>query len=259
MNPRLHLFFLAFGFSLKTLADCTGSGLYFWPSNGQLLENPMLMIEGYANSQEIIHQLNQDHRIYLRSDQESVSLTVQEICVGQFYLTQALLVPERSLKPGSTYQLVIENTPDDLNPLRTWNSSTASYEPVQWTVIAGTDTIAPTWTQKPDESKKTLVRYGCGPSMHVHFNFAIYDESPLLIKATVIATKSKKSTSYYLDATDLTSVAIGHGMCSGAFTFDETDYTVSFDLLDGSGNQSTWEYEPVKFSRPTELNSLFQD
>jgi len=240
-----------------SLADCGGQGMDFWPKGGIVKENPIFMVEGYANDESIITALNSDYPIYLKSGDEIIQLVVQEICVGQFYLTQAILTPESKLTVGKTYELIIENSPDYLNPLRTWNSATEKYEPVTWNVISGEDKTVPTWTQKPRESKKTLVHYGCGPAIGVHYNFAVYDESPVLLKTTVTDLKSKVKTTYYLDATELSSIALGHGMCSGAFIFekDSKEFTVTFDLVDGSGNLNLWTYDAISFTKPTELNS----
>ncbi|MBI3135157.1 MAG: hypothetical protein HYZ14_10835 [Bacteroidetes bacterium] len=255
MKPIILALF-TFASATLSLADCAGNGMYFWPRGGVVSQNPVFMIEGYANDQGIVRNLNSTYPVYLKSGDEIIKLVVKETCEGQFYMTQAILVPAEKLTAGKEYELIIENVPDYLNPLQTWNAEESTYEPVRWNVIAGEDTTPPTWTQKPDEAKKTLVHYGCGPAVYVHFSFAAYDESPLLLRTTVTNPEKGTSTVYYLDASDLTTVAVGHGMCSGAFVVDDAnDYTVTFDLVDGSGNVKIWDYDPIKFTKPTDLNS----
>src|SRR5687767_3583640 len=102
---------------INAFADCAGNGMYFWPYGGVVNENPIFMIEGYANDEGIVLGLNSDYPVYLKSGDEKIKLLVKETCVGQFYLTQAILVPESKLTAGKVYELVIDNLPDYLSPL----------------------------------------------------------------------------------------------------------------------------------------------
>lgn len=241
--------FLYFSTSIS-FADCAGSGIYFWPQTPTIKQNSIIVIETYGVSQTIISELNAKYPIFLKAGENKIKLNVQEICLGQFQLTQAILVPEETLVAGQEYQLIIENMTDG-EALKQWNSTSAKYDLVKWKVESGMDNVKPTWTKKPDQDGKSYVLFGCGPGKNVHFNFAVYDESPVLLKATVTHSKTSKKTSYYINVSNLTKVAVGHDMCSGGFTYkDAEEYEISFDILDFSGNSTPWTYDNIKFTAP---------
>ena len=243
-----------------SLADCAGGGMYFWPKTEVISQNPIIMIQGYARDQDIIAALNTDYPVYLQSGDEKIKLTVKETCIGQMYLTQVVLIPESKLTAGKVYDLNIDNLPGR-EQLTVWNYEKSKHEKVSWKVIEGEDHLVPSWTKRPSEIKKTLMEYGCGPAMNVHFNFTVSDDSPVLLRTTVNDLKTGTSTIYYLEVLDGNTVQIGHGMCMGAFTFDEksTDYTVTFDLVDASGNFTLWGFDAIPFTKPTHQNSKYED
>ena len=241
--------------TVNTFADCAGSGIYFWPSGKTLKQNSIIVVDGYAESQKVITGLNKKYPIYLKSGDKKVKLTVKEILVGEFYLTQAVLTINKKLEVGKDYELFIDNLADYEKPFRRWNADKREYEKVKWKVIEGIDTDKAIWKITPKETKKTLVYYGCGPATFIFFSFKIEDKSDYLIKAIVNNKKNNKTTSYFLEPTDST-LKIGHGMCSGAFTFKEgDDYVVSFEIMDASGNLTAWTEDKIVFTKPTEENS----
>lgn len=241
--------------TMNTFADCAGSGIYFWPSGQTIKQNSIIVIDGYAESQKVIIGLNKKYPIYLKSGNKKIKLSVKEILVGEFYLTQAVLTINEKLEAGKDYELFIDNLPDHKRSLRKWNTETREYEKVKWKVIEGIDTDKATWKTEPTETKKTLVYYGCGPATFVHFSFKIEDKSEYLIKTIVTNKKTNKTTSYYLEPSD-TILKVGHGMCSGAFIFKDGDnYEVSFEIMDASGNLTTWSGKSLFFTKPNEENS----
>jgi len=234
----------------SSYADCSSNGIYFWPQTPTIKQNSIIVIEGYAMSQKIISELNTTYPIYLKSEKNKIKLNVLEICVGQFQLTQAILVPEENLTAGLEYEIVIENLTEG-DVLKQWNVVSGKYELIKWTLEEGIDNTKPTWTKKPNEEKKSYIPYGCGPGKNVQFNFAIYDESPVMLKTKVTHINSGKSATYYLDVNIATQVNIGHGMCSGAFTFKDGEaYEISFDIVDFSGNLTAWTYDNIMFTAP---------
>lgn len=242
-------------FAINAKADCASEGLYVWPSGQTLTQNPIILLDGYAHSQNVIEGLNKKFPIYLKSGSKKINLTVKEILKGEFYLTQAVMTVDEKLEAGKEYELFIDSLAEYESPLRKWNVKTKKYEGVTWTVVGDIDSTVPLWKTKPTEIKKTLIHYGCGPAINVHFNFKIEEKSEFLIKANVTNKKTQKTTSYYLEPNDST-IEIGHEMCSGAFIFENgEDYEVSFDILDASGNLTTWTGEKIAFTRPTEENS----
>jgi hypothetical protein len=249
MKTVLTLFMCAFSI-LHLEATCAWNGLSAFPSGNTIRQNAVIVIDGYAASQEVVRELNKKYPVYLKSEKHNIRLVVKEILVGQYSLTQAVLLPERELTVGLEYTLVIDSLPED-DFLNRWNEELKKNEPVVYSVVAGIDSIKPIFSSRPKELKKSLVRMGCGPSIHVVFDCTILDSSACLVKATVRNEKSGKEASYYLKPNKGT-ISIGHGMCSGAFSFDECkNYEVEFSLMDVSGNVTSWTGNRIKFTKPT--------
>jgi hypothetical protein len=71
--------------------------------------------------------------------------------------------------------------------------------------------------------------------------------------------ESGNETSYYVEPVK-GNLNIGHGMCSGAFNFDEgDDYEIEFSIMDESGNMTAWTGDRIKFTKPTYKNSNNDD
>jgi hypothetical protein len=253
---RYVLFLALFTFlTTSVLADCAGSAISFWPSGQTLKQNPVIVINGYAESQTIINGLNKEYAIYLKSGKEKIKLNVKEILTGEFFVTQAVLTPEKNLTEGKDYQLFIDGLPEYEGSLRKWNEETQQHDLVKWTVVKGTDVIKPLWKERPKEFKKTMALYGCGTEKYVHFGFRVSDESTCLIRTTVKSIKTQKKTTYLLEPDDNVVILVGHGMCSGAFVFKDGDiYEVSFDVMDASGNLTVWDEKKIQFTSPNGKN-----
>lgn len=235
-------------------AKCAWNGLSAFPSGKTIRQNSIIVIDGYGASQDVIQGLNKKFPVYLVNGKHKIKLTVKEILIGQFRLTQAVLIPETNLTFGLEYTLVIDKLPED-ESLDRWNSELKKSEPIVYTAVEGLDNIKPVFSATPKEIKKSLIYYGCGPSIHVAFDCNVLDSSEYLIKATVKSLKSGKETSYYVEP-DKGIVNIGHGMCSGAFNFDEgEDYEIEFSIMDASGNFTAWIGDRIKFTKPTDKNT----
>jgi len=232
-------------------ADCAGEGLSIFPSGQTIKRNSIFILDGYAESQKVIIGLNKKHNIYLKSGNKKIKLIVAEICVGQFYLTQAVLKPETELEVGLEYTMYIDNLPE-YERFNKYNKKTQKYEQVTYNVVAEIDNKKPELTTKPKELKKTLVHYGCGPSIHVIFSSQVKDNSDIIVKTTLKNSKTRIETTYYIQP-DGDKIKVGHGMCSGAFNFEDksNNYEVEFSFMDASGNLLVWTGERIKFSKPT--------
>jgi hypothetical protein len=241
---------LAFFCITTVFADCAGSGFSVFPNGKTIMQNSIFVIDGYAESQHVILELNKKHNIFLKSGNKKVKLLVTEICVGQFYLTQALLKPETELEAGLEYTLIIDNLPEYEN-LKRYNNTTHNFEPITFRVESGTDNAKPILLTQPVEKDKSLVHFGCGPSIHVVFNNPAKDDSEIIVRTTVKNLMTGKETNYYiLLENDL--IRVGHGMCSGAFVFDNgNNYEVEFSFMDASGNLTSWKGDRIKFTKPS--------
>lgn len=241
------LVFLSIGF--KGFADCAGTGLNVLPSQKEIKKTSLFLLEGYAESQHVIADLNTKHPIYLKSGNERITLEVIETHVGQFYLTQVLLKPNKPLTPGKEYQLVIENLPDYEN-FGTYNSKTNKYDPITYFIKDTSDEGAPQWIEGAKEKDKSLVHFGCGLSIQVNFAFLVKDASDVWVLTTVKSEDTGTSASYILLMSE-GGLTIGHGMCAGAFTFNEgANYHVQFSLMDNLGNRSEKDSEWIAFTKP---------
>ena len=262
MKKLLILLILLFG-TVYIHADCAGEGLSFFPSGQTINKNSIFIIDGYARSQRIILELNKKHKIYLKCGNKKIKLIVSEIFVGQFNLTQALLKPESELESRLDYTICIDDLPE-YECLKRYNIINQKYEPVTYKVVDILDNSNPTLSEDPEEIEKTLIHYSCGPSKYVVFNNPAKDSSEIIIKTTVRNVKTGKKTIYFIEPYD-GKILVGHGMCSGAFVFEDekikvgqgmsfepsNNFEVEFSFMDASGNLTSMNSDPIKFTRPT--------
>jgi hypothetical protein len=232
-------------------AMCAWNGLSAFPSGKTIRPNSIIVIDGYEASQEIVKGLKEKYPVYLVSEKDKIKLTVKEILVGQFNITQAVLTPETNLTLGLNYKLVIDKLPND-EFLGRWNSELKINEPIVYTVVMSPDTTNPIFYSQPREIKKTLFYLGCGPSVNVLFDCNVIDSSEYLVKATVKNLKSRNETSYFLVPSNGV-LKIGHDMCSGAFKLEDGDnFEIEFAIMDASGNYTAWIGDRIKFTKPTD-------
>lgn len=228
--------------NLSVNAMCSSSGISVWPSQKNIAANSIFVIEGYSQSQELIRQLNKKNKIYLTCNSEIIPIKVLRILEGQHSLTQAILKPEKQLTIGKIYELHIDN-------LGMFDKN--AYKVVKWTVSTNNDNIMPEWNCEPTYKGKSYTAYGCGPAIYVNFCGSFKDNSSTLIYAKVYNKTNKTSSDYFL-TTDNQKISLGHGMCSGEFSFEEKiDYEVEFGLMDASGNENKVLTDPISFTGPT--------
>ncbi|MBK7128965.1 MAG: hypothetical protein IPM74_03140 [Crocinitomicaceae bacterium] len=231
-----------------SFADCAGSGLYCWPDQTEVAKNPLFLITGYAMSQEVIHELTISKNVYLVSPKDKVELKLLQLEEGGYYLTQVGVYPERNLIPGETYHLKIDDMEGNL-PTR-YNEKKREYESVFWKVLDKKDTIAPVWIQRPAFDTTSTTYFGCGPARYAFFTAQVKDESPFLIRATLKNLDKNNETTFSFSMRE-GKIVVGHGMCSGEFSFgDSKNFEVSFDLIDASGNMTAWTGDPITFESP---------
>ena len=232
-----------------TYAKCSSSGIWCWPNQRNIKTNAIFILNFYDHSQSIVSQIGKKHSIYLRSGKQKLPLIIKEIHKGAFKITQILLKPLYPLIAGIEYEIFIDSLPE-YSSIEKFNPETNRLETAKWIVSNCMDTESPVWTEWPTCISKTMVAYGCGPAKWVNFSFGYRDSSDILIKAIVKSLQTKKETTYYLQKVD-NKVKIGHGMCSGAFYFNQGNkYEVTFSLMDQSGNVSKHNPKPITFSRP---------
>lgn len=248
---RLLLFTATLSFAFSAMADCADVALSVFPTGGKIMKNSVFLIEGYADSRSVIEGLNSKYPIYLESGDKKVRLVVKETHYGQFWVEQALLVPETELEAGLTYTLVIDNLPV-YEQLGDYDYQLEKNLPHTYTILDAKDTEMPVVSAAPKETGKSYATFGCGPAMYVNFDVPATDASPILVRTTVKNLLSGEQTTYYLPATD-NAISIGHNMCYGAFTFKQDggdNYEAEFSFMDISGNLRPWEGPRIPFTRP---------
>jgi hypothetical protein len=236
----------------QVLADCTSNGIWAYPSTSELNQNSIIVVEGYARSQRIIDSLNIGYHIYLETEGEKIDLEVIETCKGMFFITQALLKPKSKLMLGKTYELKISNLDErEKRRLIKWNSAKNEYEPISWKVIDKIENENPICITQPKLVDKTIVWYGCGPDVYAVFDLGISDSSNALIRTELYDIKTKEANTYYLTLEEDGLLRVGHGMCSGAFDFNEKgQYKIRFSITDVSGDFNKKWTDWITFDSP---------
>jgi hypothetical protein len=235
--------------SFMASAMCSSSGVSVVGDRKTLHKNSILILEFYGMSQDYVTGLGKKNLVWLRSKNAKVALQVIEVLKGEMNVTQVVFRPTCDLAEGDLYELLLDNL-EDTRGLQRYNSETQKNEPYTFRIEKNTAINTPlSFTTTPVETKKEMTEYGCGPARFVHFSIAA-DRSLKYVRATVKNNKTGKTTTYILTIQD-GKVVVGHGMCSGAFHFDDGDnFTVSFALMDNSGNTGR-SSAPVNFTSPT--------
>lgn len=235
-------------------AKCNYRGIYFLSKCNSINKNALIILEFYASSQKLVKDLNIKYPIYFKSKDDKVLLNPIETFVGEMNLTQVIFKPKTLLKAGQTYTLEIENLPyTELMPMR-YNGTKNKAEPIDFKVNDSIDIENPILENSIIETKKTIEYYGCGPEKIVHFKLNSKDKSECFAKVTVRNKSTNKITTYILRIENQ-MVSVGHGMCSGAFHFDNGDnFEATFQLIDQSGNYSSVS-KIIAFTKPTDANS----
>lgn len=235
----------------QVMADCAGSGIYAFPWTKTIKQNSLILLTGYANSEEIITSLNKEYPVYLESKGHKVKLNVKSTHKGMFQLTQAVLEPNEKLIVGRTYLLVIDEVKS--TTLTRWNPELGKNTPIAWKVESGMDNTIPNFVEQPEFSNTRIEFFGCGPEVYAVFKIKTEDESEILVKTELVDIESGASNIYFLTFNETDLLNVGHGMCSGAFDYKkEGQYKVRFKLMDICGNENKEWSDWIAFDSPFE-------
>jgi hypothetical protein len=218
------------------------SSMTFLPKKKEISLNSMFIIEGYGFSQKTINNL-QNREVYLEDkNKEKIILNLIEVLIGNMLLTQAIFKPTTKLKSNTIYYLkYTDQTKEESNEMRKWNSKTSKREKVFWktTNLENIDLLNK--DLKIEFNSTEVVLYGCGPSVNAIFDIKNKKHREIWYKTELInlVTKSKKT---YIIREWKNNLNVGHGMCAGAFKFEKKGrYKVRFTPMniDGKMNRST--------------------
>lgn len=245
----LIIIIIALGLYAHGWAECRYSGIYIISSGLTLNRNPIILIEFYHSSQSLVNNLNTKYPVYLKSKNNKISLIIKEILKGNFGTTQVVFQSSSLLTTNDSYKLVIENLPKYETIDGIFNGRYTDNKNVIWKVSAQIDKDKPLLTTQPNEVKKTRVEYGCGPAEWVYFKIPSENNSAVFVRAILKHISTGKTTTLLL-LLENGSVKIGHGMCSGMISFNDSEiFQIKFSLVDISGNNSNWS-KAILFSKP---------
>ena len=255
MKNLITLFFLSI--TSLSIADCSSSGLYFWPKKKTVQQNSIFIIEGYATSKKIISELGKTYPVYLKAQNHTVRLTVSEYHEGGFNLAQVLMRLEENLHLGENYVLFIEGIDDNSSEgVLQWNYETRKKELVSWNVQNSDETPPPTFKSEPEYLGGSYTGFGCGPEIHSYFKISPESGIPALVLVNLVDLESLEATEYYIPY-EKDFISIGHGMCSGELNIEvDKHYSITFRLADETGSLSPQTSKPVLFKGPN-INEQF--
>lgn len=235
MKKLLFVLVMVLGIQVSR-AECTSSGMAFFPQQKHISPITLFIIQGFSQSQETIESFK-NRGVFLQApDGSTVALTVVNIFKGQMFETQALFKPATTLQPNTKYVLQYANmTQNEERELLQWNPDTKKKEPVYW-ITDRIETSLPNIPPKITYSSSSVEYYGCGPAATVIFSISNPPAAPgSWYKTEVVDLDTNTSTTFYL-AADKNQIIVGHGMCSGAFTFSKNgNYKVRFTPTTASG------------------------
>ncbi|CAM1370773.1 hypothetical protein [Tenacibaculum xiamenense] len=235
MKRNILLLFLIFG--VKSLfAECSMSGMVFYPEQKEISLNSMFIIQGYADSQKTINSFK-ERTIYLESENgELIKLNLQEILIGQMNLTQAIFRPSKKLKPNTTYFLKYsEPTENEVREMKQFNREKKVREKVFWRTTKKSQFKSLNSNLNIVFEKTQVIQYGCGPSSNAIFKVKNKPESEVWYKTEVVDLSDNSKKVFYIKEWN-GRLNVGHGMCSGAFTYrNKGKYKVRFTPMNTDG------------------------
>jgi hypothetical protein len=235
MKKIILLLLLTFG--IKTFAtECSMSGMQFYPEQKDISLNSMFIIQGYSFSQKTINSFK-ERIIYLESENgELIELNLQEILKGQMSINQAIFKSSRELKPHTTYFLKYsDQTENEGIEMMQYNREKKVREKVYWKTTAKKTLETLNSNLNIEFEKTEVIHYGCGPSANAIFNIKNKLENEIWYKTEVVEIGSKKRAVYFIKEWQ-GKLNVGHGMCSGAFTFNRKGkYKVRFTPMSTDG------------------------
>ncbi|WP_224367564.1 hypothetical protein [Hyalangium versicolor] len=233
------------------LAKCAMQSLTVWPPPGQSLPaNGQVVLEGFGAFVEPVTRID-ERSPRLVAGKDEVPLRVVAVHRGEFNLSQAILQPERPLRPGERYTLHLTQPKDSQEPvLPTTQRLNGTSVPMAWTVTAA-DVKPPRWREVPRIMEESAEMLGCGPAVHVSVSASVdEDGSKVQVLAEVRRAEGGEPVRFRLTPND-EQVAVGHGMCSGAFQLEEgMRYTVRLVAVDMAGNETAAPGDPVLITGP---------
>ena len=235
MKKIILLLLLTFG--IKTVfAVCSMSGMSFFPETKEIGLNSKFIIQGYAFNQKTINSLK-NRKVYLKSESgELIELNLEEFYTGQMQLTQAIFCPTTELKPNTKYFLKYsDQTENEGREMKQYNREKKVREKVYWKTTDKKELETLNSNLNVEFEKTEVIHYGCGPSANAIFDVKNKSESEIWYKTEVVDLSTNNKKVFYIKEWN-GKLNVGHGMCSGAFTYkNKGKYKVRFTPMNTDG------------------------
>ncbi|GAA4333306.1 hypothetical protein [Flaviaesturariibacter amylovorans] len=245
---RVPVLFLLLLSGLTSQASCFSGMIYAWDRSRRVPPDGLLRMVFYGTAEELLPRLRKAPALYLRSEHDSVSVSVHEVLKGEFRESMVALRPAKLLHAGAHYRLVLDalwqGAPDPLMERAVYGNEGTTFL---------VEEAGNRWTLElsgcPAFVKHSYVSYGCGPEQYAWFRVPAARAAGTAVRVQV-SSPGSGAVNEYVVAFQEGYVGIGHAMCSGAFRFGSgRNYTVRFALVDRTGRQGSWS-DPVAFRRP---------
>lgn len=241
-------------------SECVPFYFRIWPEGETLNRNPMVVLNfsepdyPWSKKSELVApELGKKIRFFFKSGHSSIPLRLIQRNRGKSDENQVILKPARLLEPGVEYTLEFFCQDSVLAKRFLQN---IRFRSRSWVVKNEIDKEVPVWLSEPVFQFKNYVRYGCGPESYWKFCASFKDQSAVFIQTIVRHLESGKISEYLL-LPDTHSLVVGYHMCGGAFNMVPGEhYSVSFNLVDASGNTLNQFSDPVFVQAPTESDYL---
>lgn len=232
---RLALVVMTVGLSAPAWADCSDYGLGTWPPEGAPLpKNGRILLEGFRGFQKAVETIGERHPVLVDGAVE-VPMRVAEVYVGQFQVTQVVLVPTAPLVVGHRYELRAGPAKDPkFFKLARWRVGLEEDGPLAWTVTEAQET-PPAWSAAPKVLGTVHKYYGCGPAVFARFEVSPVAGARYLAEVSPVAGGAVRRALLAPESNG--ELQVGHGMCRGAFVLKEgVEYSVVLSVVDVAGH-----------------------
>lgn len=218
-------------------ARCMGHWASAWPEPGKPLPaNGRVLLEGYGAWRQPVLDVGERHPV-LVSGKDRVPLKVVDRFEGELKIGAVMLQPERPLKVGGRYRLVLEGKAGNREEFGATQPTARGEVPWGWPVVAA-DGEAPSWTNPPEALKGTHEELGCGPASNVEMDVSARDNVDLRILAEVTPRGGGSTVRYPVPVRE-GKVQLGHDMCSGPFKLEAGKrYTARLWAMDLAGQKA---------------------
>ncbi len=226
-----------------------------YPACKSLTPDACILLEGHGVDRSMLEKLNQDHMIYLESENHRVGLMLKGMFEGLFNTTQALLKPVDQLHLGATYYLKVEHRgKGETEQIRKWNASTQIHEKICWTIndCKHKNRQSPTTDVKLGDA--VLTWQGSGATVYAQFDVKIDSlESPYLM-VELFDLNSNQRNKYILMNPGKESLRVGHEALHGPFIFKGKHYyEMRLRPLNKHGEANSNWSQWISFDNPLNL------